>query len=339
MEQISICFLGTGSTNRRYIRLVKTILPKAVLSVASRDLARALEFKRKFDLRDAFGSYHQAIQSAYTTMVVGVPPRMHLQLTQFIIEQGKNGLIEKPIFQSLDEFRSIWDQLEKSDSVLMVAENLFFAPFQHKIKKILQSLDMGVPLFFDLNRPGQTHPKGWRIDPIEMPWGALHEGGVHWIRKLLDLTALYADNPDDDILGVRAFAPKPMTKTPHEDTTLVIARHRSGLVSRLFHSWAIPWRMPLFEVSKLVFDRSTLFFDARSMFGRLYGKKRKMLWPSVRDAAGYRHMWTHFINCIQHAEKPKLSMRTIYNDFAYLDAAYRSLKSGREEHPKGITEP
>src|SRR6185503_5337781 len=103
----------------------------------------------------------------------------------------------------------------------------------------------------ELTRLGRATPKGWRADPSEMGLGALHERGVHWIRRLMDLAAVFEADPTDHVTDVTAFAtPAPVTTTPGEDTMLVVARHKSGLTSRLLHTWAVPWRFPPFDSSK-----------------------------------------------------------------------------------------
>ena len=40
-----------------------------------------------------------------------------------------------------------------------------------------------------------------------MPLGALHEGGVHWIRRLLDLAAAFEPMQRDHIVDVFAMGP------------------------------------------------------------------------------------------------------------------------------------
>ena len=110
-----------------------------------------------------------------------------------------------------------------------------------------------------------------------------------------------------------------------------VARHRSGLISRLVHSWAVPWRFFPWDSSKLVLEGGALYFDARGIIGRLYGRRKQMVWPRIRDAAGYVAMWRHYLECLDQRRSPDLSLQHIYDDFAYLDAAYRSVQSGREE--------
>lgn len=327
----SICFLGTGAITRKHIRTVQRLFPKIPLAIASRDAARATAFKENFNLRASFANYRDAIDSPFNTLVIGVPPHYHAALVQEALTANKNLLIEKPIFQSLAEFTTLWPLLAQGKTTVMVAENQVFDPFYQRIKACLSTHDFGKPLFLELTRLGIQHSPGWRADSSQMPLGALHEGGVHWIRKLLDLAAIY--EPDRySVVGVRAYRPAiPLTTTPNEDTMFVVARHRSGLVSRLFHSWGIPRRTGLFDLSKLLLEKGALYFESRGLIGISLGAKRKLLWPQVHDIGGYRSMWKHFIHCLSSGEKPCLSLDDIFYDFSFLDAAYRSLTSGKEE--------
>jgi len=116
---------------------------------------------------------------------------------------------------------------------------------------------------------------------------------------------------------------------------MVVARHRSGLTSRLLHTWAVPWRFVPFDTSKVLLENGALYFDARGIYGRSYGPTgSRWLWPSVRDAGGYAAMWRDFLAAAESGRAPELTLEQTFADFAYLDAAYRSKASGRPETPK-----
>lgn len=328
----SICFLGTGKMNARHIRVVKKLFPKIRLAVASRDLARARDFQAHHRLDAAFASYADAIHSAFETIVIGVPPRYHADLVAQGLAAEKHLLIEKPVFQSLGEFKRLWPALERSKKTVMVAENQVFDPFYCELKQCLQAYDFGRPILAELTRLGVQKNEGWRTDATQMPLGALHEGGVHWIRKLLDLTALYEPDPYANVVGVTAYRPSfALSRTPGEDTSFVIARHRSGMISRLFHSWGLPYRSGLLDFSKILFEKGAVYFESRGLIGFSFGAQRKILWPRMKDIGGYRAMWSHFIHCVDTGTLPTPSLKDIFYDFRFLDAAYRSMASGKEE--------
>ena len=332
---LSVCFLGCGNINARHIRTLRRLRPGARMSVASRDAGRAEAFAARVGAVAHFGSYEQAIASPCDVVVIGVPPRAHRQLVELALGADKHVLIEKPVFATFAELEALWPALKAHKRAVMVAENLHFAPFHKRLKALLSDGALGRPLLLDLVRLGRSRPTGWRADPAEMPLGALHEGGVHWIRRLLDLASVFENGQVDHVVDVYGVVPPaPVTPTPGEDTMMITARHRSGLTSRLLHTWAAPWRFLPFDASKLLLENGALYFDARGVYGRLYAPAgRSFIWPDVRDAAGYQAMWRDFLGAIDDGRAPDLTLDHIFADFAYMDAAYRSLKSGRPETP------
>ena len=328
---------------RSHIRTLRRVCPGLRIGVASREPAKARTFGREVGASDSFGSYGEALASSYQVVDVVVPPRAHHALVAGALAAGKHVLVEKPAFNSLDELVDLWPRLKAATTTVMVAENLHFAPYQRRLRQLLGGGALGRPLLLELTRLGRSSPKGWRADPAEMPLGALHEGGVHWIRRLMDLAAAFEPSETDHVVDVTGFAPPtPVTSTPGEDTMLVVARHRSGLVSRLLHTWAVPWRFPPFDASKVLLERGALYFDARGLGGRFYdGRGRgRLVWPSVRDAGGYGAMWRHFLACVESGTPPSLSLEHLFADFAYLDAAYRSARGTgaavRPRRPPGV---
>ncbi len=339
MTDVSVCFLGCGKINQRHVRILRRLQPRARIAVASRDPERARAFGRKVGAADSFGDYQRAIASDYQVIVIGVPPRAHRPLVEAALAAGKHLLIEKPVFASFADLEALWPALSGHRGTVMVAENLHFAPFHRKLKTLLRDGRLGRPLFLDLTRLGRSRPDGWRADPAEMPLGALHEGGVHWIRRVMDLASVFEADEPEHVLDVSAFGPpEPITATPGEDTTMVVARHRSGLVSRLLHTWAIPWRFPpFFDASKVLLEKGALYFDARGIFARFYGPGgRKLVVPAIRDASGFQAMWRHFLACVREGRSTDFTLRQVFADFAYMDAAYRSRKSLRPETPRPV---
>ncbi|HEX2657467.1 MAG TPA: Gfo/Idh/MocA family oxidoreductase, partial [Polyangia bacterium] len=337
MTDVSVCFLGCGAMTRKHIRTLRRLRARIRIGVASRDEGRARAFAQTVGAQDSFRTYQAAIESNYDVMAIVVPPRAHHSLVERALKAGKHLLIEKPVFSSLEEFESLWPQLKASAGTVMVAENLHFAPFQKRLARRLQDRKLGQPLLLELTRLGRSTPKGWRADPAEMDLGALHEGGVHWIRRLMDLAAVFEADPVNHVTDVTAFAPPaPVTGTPGEDTMLVVARHKSGLTSRLLHTWAVPWRFPPFDSSKVLLEHGALYFDARGLGGRFYGPDGggQLMLPSIRDAGGFGEMWRHFLGCVESGSPPALSLEHVFADFAYMDAAYRSAQSRTPAVPR-----
>lgn len=317
---------------QKHASLLHSIFPNMKIGVASRDMSRAERFKSRLHLQGCFGSYISAINSDFEIFLITTPPKYHLGLVENLIDREKHIIIEKPIFNSIGEFRQIWPKLMCSKGKILVAENHWFDPFHRKIKDFLVTNDLGKPFLFDLTRLGLSKTSGWRSNPAEMPLGALHEGGVHWARRLNDLACIYEKEPYNSIESVRAHKPTfSFTHLPYEDTILIIAKHKSGLISRLLHSWGIPMHTSLLDFSKIILEHGAVYFNSFGIIGFAFGKNKKTLLPSLGDRGGFKEMWRHFISCIQQNGESDINLKDIFMDFAYIDAAYRSLESGKEE--------
>lgn len=329
-----ICFLGAGEISQRHIKIIQKLKPDWNIAIASRDQEKADQFKHRLKLADAFYSYDSALGSDYQYFVVATPPRSHADIVRRCLTLNKHAIIEKPLFNSMDELKELYPQMIKSPCEYWVAENLYYAPFQRQLKAILAEGVIGKPLFFDFIKLGKSSPAGWRADADEMPYGALHEGGVHWINRLLDLAACYDKDRVSSIDYVQCSGPEPTTTTPHEDTSLITIKHGSGLTSRLLHTWAVPWRFIPFNNSKIIGEKGAIYFDIRGVFGKVYTEKgNRTLWPTINDSGGYQAMWKDFIAAIEEKRSAELSLEDITIDFVVMDAAYQSRQKGETIHP------
>ena len=178
--------------NARHIRLFKRLRPGSAFAVASRDPDRARAFGGDRAPRIASAATRRRWPPATTALVIGDAAARHTPTSiEAALAAGKHLLIEKPVLARFDELERLWPVLKRSGRTVMVAENLHYAPFHRRLKALLARPALGRPLILDLIRLGRSKPTGWRADPAEMPLGALHEGGVHWIRRLLDLAAVF----------------------------------------------------------------------------------------------------------------------------------------------------
>ena len=259
---LSICFLGAGKITAQHIKIIKKMYPNLRLGIASRTLSAAKIYQRKYKLASAFGDYKEAINSDFDVIVIATPPAYHLQSIEACLQANKKIIVEKPIVNSWEELVYLHENYAGQLENILIAENLHFDPFHKKIKNLMQTHDFGRPLYMDLTRFGYNKNQGWRKNSGEMPLGAMHEGGVHWLRRLNDYANIFNTSSGHGINSVRATCPpKPLTDTPNEDTMQITIYHTSGLVSRLNHSWGIPRRSGFLDFSKIIFEKGAVYFD------------------------------------------------------------------------------
>lgn len=69
-----------------------------VVAVGARDLTRAEEFAKRFDIARAYGSYLELAQDPNVDVIyVATLNPQHFEVAKLMLENGKNVLVEKPL--------------------------------------------------------------------------------------------------------------------------------------------------------------------------------------------------------------------------------------------------
>ena len=93
---VHIAFLGCGFITGVHSRHLKRLRGDVTCSYASRDVAKAELFRRRYRGVRSYEGYVAAIDDpAVNAVVVAVPPRFHLELVLRALNAGKHVLVEK----------------------------------------------------------------------------------------------------------------------------------------------------------------------------------------------------------------------------------------------------
>ena len=107
-------------------------------SYASRDPARAEEFRARYDGARAYAGYEAAIADPdVDAVVVAVPPAYHLDLTLAALAAGKHVLVEKPAFPRAEDFRTAMTARDAAQRVVLVGENDHYKPLAVTLRSML----------------------------------------------------------------------------------------------------------------------------------------------------------------------------------------------------------
>src|SRR5262249_57466893 len=133
---------------------------------------------------------------------------------------GKAVLLEKPIARTLDEADAIIATADAAGVVLMVAENVHFAPGFVAARAYLRDGAIGVVRQIVVTARGYRQPSGWRIRRAEMGGGLLIDGGIHYLHLLRDW-----GGPGGHVAAVAP--PNPFAQVGGEDTRFLLPRFRN----------------------------------------------------------------------------------------------------------------
>lgn len=114
--------LSTANINGLFLEGAREAENLEVVTVASRDRARAEQFAREHGIPSVHNSYEELLADAEVEAVyIPLPNSMHVPWTIRALEAGKHVLCEKPLSRHLSEVEEAFDVAERQGRLLMEA--------------------------------------------------------------------------------------------------------------------------------------------------------------------------------------------------------------------------
>lgn len=140
--------LGTAKICRIALVSPASNHPETVVyAIASRDEQRAKEHAEKWGIGKSYGGphgYQSLIDDPNVDVVyVPLPNGLHFEWTMKALSAGKHVLVEKPICDTADEARQMFELAERKGVVLMEGFHYRFHPAIQRAKAILDSGELG----------------------------------------------------------------------------------------------------------------------------------------------------------------------------------------------------
>jgi predicted dehydrogenase len=329
----TVCLVGAGAAADRHVAALRAATAGAVrISVLGRDADRTRAWAASRNLAGCYASIDEAMTGSDDIVVIATPPSSHAAYVDAAMAAGKHVLVEKPAFRSLDELIARLPAIRAYRRAWMVAENAHFSPMQRLVLGKVRAGAIGNPLITTIRRlRRRLPPQGWKAAPHESD-GALHEGGIHWVRCGLALSGVVRPSDIEWVFaaepGVRAI------ETTGDDTAVVTWRTRSGALGELGHSWGLEGgRMPL--RSSVIGTEGAIYFDVSGRFatiskGHRWSQRPLLPWSELRqreDLSGTVEMWRSFLASVRTGAPVAHTIDEAAADLGAVDAAYRAMAS------------
>ena len=321
---LRLAFLGCGFITGVHSRHLKALRRDIVCSYASRDKARADEFRRHWNGDTAYASYEAAIEDPRVDAVlVAVPPRYHLDLTLRALAAGKHVLVEKPAFPCMVDFETAIAARDKAKRVVVVGENDHYKPQAVKLRKLLADGSIGDVVFgyFTSIAKRLKTAADWRNDETMAGGDAFFEEGIHWLHL--------ASSLGPRITSIEGFRPSVLRDGPDRraKSMLVSFRYDNGGVGSLYYSREIPSLLKGMRLSAIYGREGVITFESNGLFILVRGKGLpKFILPGFYDFRGYRRMYRDFVRAIRDGSAPEMSLERAMDDQRLMEQVYRSLK-------------
>lgn len=319
--RVGVLFLGCGWAARIHTRRLRR-MAGVDLYFASRELARAEDFRARYGGRAAFGSYEEGLaHSGVTVALVATPTVTHRTLTLLALDAGRHVIVEKPAFMRAVDVDVVREAAKAVGRRVFVAENYVYKPIAARLRSLVGAGDLGDVRFVSLNATKRQTAHGWRRDPAISGGGALFEAGVHWIS--------FASNIGLNVQGVRGFR---VGSTPGPDrSSLVVLQYANGAVGTIAHSWELAAPFGGLRLSKVQGTHGAVTFESNGFAAVSTGRRRSLLIPAFTDPLGYRAMLSDFLGALRTGENPLFTLDMAQRDLALLERAEQGMAGSAPE--------
>lgn len=181
--------LATGRIAHKFASDLKLVDDAEFFAVASRDKAKAEEFKNQYGAQVAYGSYEELVlDKDIEAIYIATPHTMHFENTMMCLEAGKHVLCEKPVGMNSLELDTMIKKAKEKGVFFMEALWTRFIPSYLKFRELVLNGTIGEPKYVqsDFGFVAPPNPEG-RLVNKALGGGALLDIGIYPVFLSLDL--------------------------------------------------------------------------------------------------------------------------------------------------------
>lgn len=219
--------IGCGDISRRRVAPAlrdSRLCELVAVSRAKAELAEA--FAKEFGARRWCADWQDLLMDyEIDAIYVATPVHLHAEQTIAAAERGKHVLCEKPMALNVAECDRMIDACRSNDVNLGIAYYRHFYPVVRRVKKLIDSGELGVPVVVQMNafewfNPEPSAARSWLLKKEFSGGGPMFDFGCHRIEVLLDLLG--------DIRDVKSTLANAFFDREVEDTATAIFQFERG---------------------------------------------------------------------------------------------------------------
>lgn len=192
--------IGCGDIARKRVAPALRDSPSCELIAVSRANAELAEsFASEFGARRWYADWRELLlDHEIDAVYVATPVHLHAEQTIAAAEAGKHVLCEKPMALNVAECDRMIAACRANNVRLGVAYYRHFYPAVRRVKELIDSGELGVPIVVQINAfewfdPKPSDARSWLIKKELSGGGPMFDFGCHRIEVLLDLLGPITD--------------------------------------------------------------------------------------------------------------------------------------------------
>ena len=298
-------------------------------ALSRRTLDKAQTSARQFDIPLAFDSAEDLCASSEVDAVfVTTPNALHLQDVLIAIKHGKPVLCEKPMAINATQCRQMVEAAAKANVLLGVAQVFRFEETTAWFRDQLTKEEIGRPIFarseFSFSG-GPGHPRAWINDASVSGGGPVADVGVHCIDALRFIL-------QDEVARVTARGFCDDNSGEVEAGATLILEFSRGTLGTVSVSFRAEYRTP-FEIvgSNGALRADDAFNVERPIEMKIQHGGKTALAATLSNSLAYTRQVEAFAAAVEGKTRFPVPGEEGWRNQQVLDAAYRSLRSGKTE--------
>jgi 1,5-anhydro-D-fructose reductase (1,5-anhydro-D-mannitol-forming) len=317
------------------LHAVKRLMPgfalarnSTVTALSRRDLDQARKSAAQFNVPLAFDSAEQLCLSPEVDAVfIATPNACHLTDVLTAVESKKAVLCEKPMGMNAGECRTMVEAAHEARVLLGVAHVFRFEHSTAWLRERIGSGEIGKPVFAraEFSFPGRNAARTWIHDASIAGGGPIADVGVHSIDGLRYML-------DDQVVEVTARAASDAESQDVEAAAALILKFSRGTLATVLVSFRAEYRTPLEIVGETGVLRADDGFNVeRPISLELRRNGRVVREEVVSNQYAYARQVDIFADAVAGRSSFPVPGEEGWQNQEILDAAYRSIRSGKAE--------
>jgi predicted dehydrogenase len=299
-----------------------------VVALSRRDSGKAREAAAQYGIPHAFASTEELCRSAdVDAVLVTTPNACHLRDVLTAVAAGKPVLCEKPMGMNAGECRQMVEGARNAGVLLGIAQVFRFEDSTARFRERIAAGDIGRPIFarseFSFSASG--HARTWISKRAVAGGGPIADVGVHCIDALRYIL-------QDEPLRINAFGRSDEQSGDVEAAAVLTLEFKRGTLATVLVSTRAHYRTPL----EIVGDGGVLRAgDALNVEWpiqmELWREGRLVEEETVSNQPAYARQVDSFAAAVEGRASFPVPGEQGWRNQLILDAAYRSLSSGKSE--------
>ena len=315
-RDIRLCFLGCGNITKKHAGLVKKLGYKVSTAFASRSIDKSEEYCKTLNGEKAYANYNDAIEDDWADVImICTPPKYHFDLAKQALLAGKHIIIEKPPLLKSSDFDLLAEIADPKGLQILVAENYFYRPMRTKLKEIIHSGVIGDVKFIHISAVKEQLVDDWRGDQDQVGFGALYEGGIHWISIM--------NNLGFEIKKIRGLLPGGEATL---EKSIQATLESDGPIINLIYSWDVNSLLKGVRISRIFGTKGSVRFESNGIFTFVRGKKWKLSFLSPSKVTGFKPMFEDFFGSLVAGKQAQYHMALAKKDLMTVEEIYKTAK-------------